>query len=217
MEVLTPAEYTAILRQDLCSFIGRCFLELNRQTRLLMNWHVEVMAAKLEECRQGKIRRLIINIPPRHLKSRSPTNITSGSCASDRSMVRGWSSWRVIATGLEAEHNRVAHSGRARGQARQHQSAALLFRARHAGQQGEDLPPARDGSGDGMGDSGLVVPHVSQTIDSTIEAINAGLQSLKAGRGVLGKMAVIVDHNLAAGKSKSYASLHLHNDGRTTE
>jgi hypothetical protein len=47
---------------------------------------------------------------------------------------------------------------------------------------------------------GLVVPHVSQTIDSTVEAINAGLQSLKAGRGILGKVAVIVDRNLHAGK-----------------
>ena len=46
----------------------------------------------------------------------------------------------------------------------------------------------------------LVVPHVSQTIDSTVEAINAGLQSLKAGRGILGKVAVIVDRDLAAGK-----------------
>ncbi|HEX3655633.1 MAG TPA: hypothetical protein VHV55_07500 [Pirellulales bacterium] len=44
---------------------------------------------------------------------------------------------------------------------------------------------------------GLVVPHVSQTIDSSVEAINAGLQSLKAGRGVLGKVAVIVDRELA--------------------
>jgi NADPH:quinone reductase-like Zn-dependent oxidoreductase len=44
---------------------------------------------------------------------------------------------------------------------------------------------------------GLVVPHVSQTIDSTVEAINAGLRSLKAGRGVLGKLAVIVDRALA--------------------
>ena len=44
---------------------------------------------------------------------------------------------------------------------------------------------------------GLVVPHVSQTIDSTLEAINAGLQSLKAGRGTLGKVAVIVDRDLA--------------------
>ena len=47
---------------------------------------------------------------------------------------------------------------------------------------------------------GLVVPHVSQTIDSTVEAINAGLQSLKAGRGVMGKVAVIMDRDLAAGK-----------------
>jgi hypothetical protein len=47
---------------------------------------------------------------------------------------------------------------------------------------------------------GLVVPHVSQTIDSAVEAINAGLQSLKAGRGILGKVAVIVDRDLAARK-----------------
>ena len=47
---------------------------------------------------------------------------------------------------------------------------------------------------------GLVVPHVGRTIDSTVEAINARLQSLKAGRGVLGKMAVIVDRDLAVGK-----------------
>jgi NADPH:quinone reductase-like Zn-dependent oxidoreductase len=47
---------------------------------------------------------------------------------------------------------------------------------------------------------GLVVPHVSQTIDSTVEAISVGLQSLKAGRGILGKMAVIVDRDLAGEK-----------------
>jgi len=47
---------------------------------------------------------------------------------------------------------------------------------------------------------GLVVPHVSQTIDSTVEAINMGLDSLKAGRGGLGKIAVIVDRDLGAGK-----------------
>jgi NADPH:quinone reductase-like Zn-dependent oxidoreductase len=47
---------------------------------------------------------------------------------------------------------------------------------------------------------GLVVPHVSQTIDSTVEAISAGLQSLKAGRSIPGKAAVIVDRDLATGK-----------------
>ena len=44
---------------------------------------------------------------------------------------------------------------------------------------------------------GLVVPHVGKTIDSTVEAINAGLQSLKTGGGALGKIAVIVDRDLA--------------------
>ena len=47
---------------------------------------------------------------------------------------------------------------------------------------------------------GLVVPHVSQTIDGAVEAINAGLQSLKTGPGGLGKIAVIVDRNLAEEK-----------------
>jgi len=43
---------------------------------------------------------------------------------------------------------------------------------------------------------GLVVPHIGATIDSTVEAINAGLQSLKSGRSALGKVAVIVDRDL---------------------
>jgi NADPH:quinone reductase-like Zn-dependent oxidoreductase len=44
---------------------------------------------------------------------------------------------------------------------------------------------------------GLVVPHIGQTIDSSVEAISAGLESLKAGRGVVGKVAVTVDRNAA--------------------
>jgi hypothetical protein len=34
-----------------------------------MNWHVEVTAGKLMAVREGRIRRLIICVPPRHLKS----------------------------------------------------------------------------------------------------------------------------------------------------
>ena len=34
-----------------------------------MNWHVEVMAGKLAAVREGRIRRLLICVPPRHLKS----------------------------------------------------------------------------------------------------------------------------------------------------
>jgi len=44
---------------------------------------------------------------------------------------------------------------------------------------------------------GLVVPHLGRTIDSTVEEINVGLQSLKSGAGTLGKVAVIVDREVA--------------------
>src|SRR5215475_8074592 len=69
IEELTRAEYQAVLRQDFTTFVARCFHELNPQAELAMNWHLEVIAAKLTAVRQGKIRRLIINLPPRHLKS----------------------------------------------------------------------------------------------------------------------------------------------------
>jgi hypothetical protein len=69
VENLTRAEYEFLLRHDFATFAGRCFQDLNPQTDLAMNWHLEVIAAKLTEVREGKIRRLIINLPPRHLKS----------------------------------------------------------------------------------------------------------------------------------------------------
>jgi predicted phage terminase large subunit-like protein len=71
--MLSPAEYEFILRRDLMSFIERAFYELNPQTPFISGPHIEMMAAKLEACRQGKIRRLIINVPPRNLKSHCST------------------------------------------------------------------------------------------------------------------------------------------------
>jgi hypothetical protein len=69
LEDLTRVEYEFLLRRDFATFAGRCFQDLNPQTDLAMNWHLEVIAAKLTAVREGKIRRLIINLPPRHLKS----------------------------------------------------------------------------------------------------------------------------------------------------
>jgi predicted phage terminase large subunit-like protein len=69
MDKWNSDELAALLRSDVCSFTQRCFHELNPQAKLLMNWHIELVTARLEACRQGKARRLIINIPPRHLKS----------------------------------------------------------------------------------------------------------------------------------------------------
>lgn len=67
--MLSKDEYLYVLRHDLVSFIERAFYELNPQAAFSLAPHIEVMAAKLEGCRQGKIRRLIINVPPRSLKS----------------------------------------------------------------------------------------------------------------------------------------------------
>jgi len=63
------SDYPTILRCDLMSFIERSFYELNPQTELLGGPHLELIAAKLEACRRGKIKRLIVNLPPRQLKS----------------------------------------------------------------------------------------------------------------------------------------------------
>ena len=62
-------ELQAVLRTDFVAFVERSFYELNPETAYLHNWHIEVIASALEECRLGKLRRLIINVPPRSLKS----------------------------------------------------------------------------------------------------------------------------------------------------
>src|ERR1700756_2505414 len=69
MSELLPREYEAVLRSDRGYFAERCFYQLNPQAAFLTNWHIQVIAAKLTEVREGKIRRLIITLPPRHLKS----------------------------------------------------------------------------------------------------------------------------------------------------
>src|SRR5712664_3986263 len=69
MNDLSPRVYKEIQRLDLGYFAQLCFCELNPQAAFLPNWHIEVIAAKLAAVRAGQIRRLIINLPPRHLKS----------------------------------------------------------------------------------------------------------------------------------------------------
>ena len=69
MNAIHPAEYQAALRADFYSFLLRCFAELNPRSPFLANWHIEVLAAKLQAAQEGKINRLVVCIPPRHLKS----------------------------------------------------------------------------------------------------------------------------------------------------
>ena len=59
----------ALLRNDLPAFTQRCFQTVVPGQHYLPNWHIEAIAHQLERCRRGEIRRLIITLPPRNLKS----------------------------------------------------------------------------------------------------------------------------------------------------
>lgn len=66
---INQKECQMFLRTDFVAFVHRAFYELYPETTYLHNWHIEVIAAALEECRMGTLARLIINVPPRSLKS----------------------------------------------------------------------------------------------------------------------------------------------------
>src|SRR5215213_8314171 len=59
----------AILRLNLASFIRKCATTLGPGAAFLDNWHIHAIAWHLEQVRLGRITRLIINMPPRSLKS----------------------------------------------------------------------------------------------------------------------------------------------------
>ena len=59
----------AIYRTDFASFIAQVFSNAGAGKSLQMNWHIYALAFQLELVRLGKNRRLIINMPPRSLKS----------------------------------------------------------------------------------------------------------------------------------------------------
>jgi hypothetical protein len=59
----------ALLRCQLTSFVARSFAYLNPGAAFARNWHLEAIAYQLDRVERGEIRRLIINLPPRSLKS----------------------------------------------------------------------------------------------------------------------------------------------------
>ncbi|MDI1228560.1 MAG: hypothetical protein PSY14_12830 [bacterium] len=63
------SDLDAVLREDLYSFIRKTYQTLEPMQQLLGNWHLEAIARHLERCMTGEIRRLIITLPPRSLKS----------------------------------------------------------------------------------------------------------------------------------------------------
>ena len=61
--------FQAILRNDLRAFIHKAFTTLCPGQEFERSWHIEAIAYHLEQVRRGEIKRLIINMPPRSLKS----------------------------------------------------------------------------------------------------------------------------------------------------
>jgi len=59
----------ALLRSDLYSFVQGTFRTVSPGVPFLGNWHIEAITYALSRVQSGEIRRLIITVPPRSLKS----------------------------------------------------------------------------------------------------------------------------------------------------
>lgn len=61
--------FAALLRTDLASFMAKTFHTVNPGTPYLPNWHIDAIAEYLMAATKGEITRLVINMPPRSMKS----------------------------------------------------------------------------------------------------------------------------------------------------
>ena len=62
-------QLTKVLKKDLKSFLIKSFYTLNPNTKYIDNWHIDLILEYLKGVNSGQIKRLIINVPPRSLKS----------------------------------------------------------------------------------------------------------------------------------------------------
>lgn len=58
-----------VLRHDLASFIHRVQQITSPENGYRDNWHIELLADRLQQVLDGRITRLLVTLPPRHLKS----------------------------------------------------------------------------------------------------------------------------------------------------
>ena len=59
----------ALLRSDFKSFAIKVFNEVSAGAQYLDNWHIDVVCNEIEQMIGGNNNRLIVNIPPRNMKS----------------------------------------------------------------------------------------------------------------------------------------------------
>lgn len=63
------AVLSAILRQDYRFFLQKVFHTLSPGQDFVAGWPIDAIAYRLEQVRRGQVKRLVINMPPRSLKS----------------------------------------------------------------------------------------------------------------------------------------------------
>ena len=61
--------FRAALRCDFTTFVRKVFMTLESGQAYVSNWHLDPIGYQLERVHRGEIKRLIINMPPRSLKS----------------------------------------------------------------------------------------------------------------------------------------------------
>jgi len=61
--------FHSLLRSDFKSFVIKTFNEISANSVYKDNWHIDVICYELQQVMLGRQNRLIINIPPRYLKS----------------------------------------------------------------------------------------------------------------------------------------------------
>ena len=62
---------TALYKTDFLAFLWRVFQTLHpdEARSFIPNWHIEAICHALMDVAEGRCKRLVITIPPRHLKS----------------------------------------------------------------------------------------------------------------------------------------------------
>jgi hypothetical protein len=65
----TADRILALYRTQFAAFVRFAYRELHPNTPLVDTWHIDVVAEHLERVAKGEITRLVINLPPRNLKS----------------------------------------------------------------------------------------------------------------------------------------------------
>jgi predicted phage terminase large subunit-like protein len=66
-------ERIEVLQTDYLAFVKQVFRTLNPDTEYVHNWHIDAINAHLKALESGEFRKLIINIPPRSMKTISTT------------------------------------------------------------------------------------------------------------------------------------------------